>query len=164
MRNLTSDLLPSLLLAVVAAIPNHALRYSALGFLLAVTILCTIHLSSLSTQMRQLAASIDETDEYIRRKMAYHPRCHGSLTQQMRRLLEVAKTASSIKCRILNSETARFNWNTYRLRSKEIRECAKDARDIHTAVQVASFGCGKAEYQRKLADDLMETQFLLTAA
>ncbi|KAJ6497271.1 hypothetical protein C8R45DRAFT_1128823 [Mycena sanguinolenta] len=160
MQNLTPDLLPSLLLALVAAIPNHALRYTALGSLLAVTILCTVHFSSFSTQMHQLAASIDETEEYIRREMVRYPRCHGSLTLQMRHLLEVAKTASSIKCRILNSETERFNWKRYLLRSKEIQECAKDVKNIDTVVQLVL----EAEYQRRLADDIMETQFLLTAA
>ncbi|KAJ6477058.1 hypothetical protein C8R45DRAFT_1216822 [Mycena sanguinolenta] len=160
MRNLTSDRFPSLLLALVAAIPNHALRYTALGFLLVVTILCTVHFSSLPTQIHQLAASIDETQEYIRREVVHYPRCYGGLTQQMRRLLEVAKTASSIKSHILNSETERFNWKRYLLRSKEIQECAKDVKKIDTAVQLVL----EAEHQRRLADDIIETQFLLTAA
>ncbi|KAJ6497269.1 hypothetical protein C8R45DRAFT_1093666 [Mycena sanguinolenta] len=160
MQSLATDLLPSLLLALVAAIPNHALRYTALGFLLAVTILCTVHLSSLSTQMHKLAASIDETEEYIRRGLVHYTRCYGGLTLQMRRLLQVAKTASSIKCHILNSATERFSWNGYRLRSSEIQECRKDIKDIHTAVELIL----EAEHQRRLADDILETQFLLTAA
>ncbi|KAJ6477066.1 hypothetical protein C8R45DRAFT_1158358 [Mycena sanguinolenta] len=160
MQNLTPDLLPSLLLASVAAIPNHALRYTALGFLLAVTILRTMHLSPLSTQMHQLTASIYQTEEYIRPEMVHFPRCNRSLTPQMQRLLEVAKTTSSIKCRIMNSKTERFNWNGYRLRSSEIQECRKDIKDIHTAVELIL----EAEHQRRLADDISETQFLLTAA
>ncbi|KAJ6477052.1 hypothetical protein C8R45DRAFT_1216819 [Mycena sanguinolenta] len=160
MQNLVSELPSSLLLALVAAIPNHTIRYTALGFLLALTILCTLHFSSLSTQMRQLVASIDETEDYIRLEMARYPRCHWSLTKQLLHLLEVAKTASSIKSRILNSEAERFNWKRYRLRTCETQECAKDIKNIHTSVQLVV----EAENHRRLTDNIMETEFILTAA
>ncbi|KAJ6480307.1 hypothetical protein C8R45DRAFT_1005133 [Mycena sanguinolenta] len=159
-KKLASDLLPSLLLAVVAAIPNHPLRYTALGLLLALAILCSIRLNSLSTQMRNLTASIDQTEEHIRRAIAQNPRRHFSLTQQMLRLLKVAKTTSSIRCRILNSETESFGWNTYRLRCSEIRECVEEVKKICTAVELTR----ETEHQRRLVDDMMEAQFVLTAA
>ncbi|KAJ6477055.1 hypothetical protein C8R45DRAFT_1158334 [Mycena sanguinolenta] len=139
MRNLTSEALPSLLLALVAAIPNHALRYTALVSLFAVTIFCTFRLSPLSAQMHKLTTSINQTEEYIRREMVHYPRCRGSLTLQMLSLLD---------------------WKGYRLRSSEIQECHKDIKDIHTTVELIL----EAEHQRRLADDILETQFLLTAA
>ena len=88
MQSLASELFPSLLPALVALIPNHPLRYTALALLLTFAILCSIHLSSLSIQMHHLTASINETEENIRRAMAHNPRCHFSLAQQMLRLLK----------------------------------------------------------------------------
>ncbi|KAJ7858188.1 hypothetical protein B0H13DRAFT_2076636 [Mycena leptocephala] len=81
-------LLFSLLLTFVAAIPNHTIRYTALGLLFVLAALCTIQLRSPSAQLRQLAHLIDHTDELIRRAMAQCPRDHFSLTEEMGQLLE----------------------------------------------------------------------------
>ncbi|KAF8142176.1 hypothetical protein K438DRAFT_1878571 [Mycena galopus ATCC 62051] len=162
MQNPASELFPSLILAVVAAIPNHTLRYTALGSLLALTILCFIHLRSLSTQICQLRVLVDQTEECIRRAMAQNPRGYLSLTEQMGYLLESAAMASSIKCRILNSGTAGewFGWNKYWSLSSDIGECTKDVKKIRTAVKLIL----EAEHQRKLADDILEIQFIITAS
>jgi hypothetical protein len=82
------EILPSLLLALVAAIPSHMLRYTALGLFLVFVMLCTVHLRSPSMQFRRLAHAIDRTDDLIRRAMAQCPREHFSLTEEMRWLLE----------------------------------------------------------------------------
>ncbi|KAF8140845.1 hypothetical protein K438DRAFT_1785310 [Mycena galopus ATCC 62051] len=153
------ELLPSLL-AVVAAIPNHTLRYTALCFFIAVAVLCSIHLRSPTTQIRLLAVLIDQTEEYIRRAMVQNPRSYLSLTDQMSHLLESTKTASSLKCRILNSPTERLSWNKYWLLSGDIGECRKGIKKIRTAVQLIL----EAEHQRKLTDDILEIQFILTAS
>ncbi|KAJ7798162.1 hypothetical protein B0H14DRAFT_2618172 [Mycena olivaceomarginata] len=147
MKNPTSELLSSLLLGFIALIPNHALRYTALGLSLALAIVFSIHLKSPRAQVAHLAVFIDQLEEDIRRAM-------------MRRLHEVAKKASSIKCRILNSESESFNWNRFRVLSSDIGECTKDAKNISTAVELIL----EAERQRKLAYDIMEIQFALTAA
>ncbi|KAF8144971.1 hypothetical protein K438DRAFT_1872950, partial [Mycena galopus ATCC 62051] len=161
MQNPASELLPSLLLTVVAAIPNHAIRYTALTSLLALAILCLIHLRSLSTQICQLGVLVDQTEEYTRRAMVQNPRCYLSLTEQMGHLLEwAAAMASSIKCRILNSGTEWYGWNKYWSLTSDIGECTKGVKKIRTAVKLIL----EAEHQRKLADDIFEIQFILTAS
>ncbi|KAJ7681713.1 hypothetical protein B0H14DRAFT_3061055 [Mycena olivaceomarginata] len=160
MKNPTSELTPSLLLGFVALIPNHTLRYTALGLLLALAIVCSIHLKSPKAQLAHLAVFVDKIEEDIRRAMVHAPRNYSSLVEQMRRLHEVAKTASLIKCRILNSESESFSWNRFRVLSSDIGECTKDTKNICTAVKLIL----EAERQRKLTYDIMEIQFALTAA
>jgi hypothetical protein len=81
-------ILPSLLLALVAAIPNHTLRYTTLGLFFGLFVLSSVHLRSPSTQLRHLALLIDQTEEIIRCAMAQCPRNYFSLTEEMGRLLE----------------------------------------------------------------------------
>ncbi|KAJ7878278.1 hypothetical protein B0H13DRAFT_2052781 [Mycena leptocephala] len=152
-------LLFSLLLAFVAAIPNHTLRYTALGLLCVLTALCTVHLRSPSTQLRYLAYLIDHTEDLIRHAMVQFPRDHSSLTEEMGQLLEANKTASLLKCRNLDSNGEQFNWNKYRHLCKDITACAKRVRKIRTAVlRIVEVG-----HQRKLEGDIKEIQFILTA-
>ncbi|KAJ7795774.1 hypothetical protein B0H14DRAFT_2918110 [Mycena olivaceomarginata] len=147
MKNPTSELLSFLLLGFVALIPNHTFRYIALALSLA--LVCSTHLKSTRTQLGYLTAFIDQLEEDIRRAM-------GTTHRHNR----VAKKASSIKCRILNSESESFSWNRFRVLSSDIGECTKDAKKICTAVELIL----EAERQRKLAYDIMEIQFVLTAA
>jgi hypothetical protein len=58
-------LLFPLLIAFVAAIPNHTLRYTALGLFFGLFLLSTIHLRSPSTQLHHLALLIDQTENHI---------------------------------------------------------------------------------------------------
>jgi hypothetical protein len=90
MKDASSHLhiLPSLLLAFVAAIPNHTLRYTALGLFFGLVILSTIYLRSPSMQLRHLAILVDQTEEIVRRAMAQCPRDYFSLTEEMSRFLE----------------------------------------------------------------------------
>jgi hypothetical protein len=81
-------LLFSLLLTFVAAIPNHTLRYTALGLLFVLAALCAVHLWCPSTQLRHLTHLIDQTEDLIRRAMVQCPRDHFSLTEEMGQLLE----------------------------------------------------------------------------
>ncbi|KAJ7857452.1 hypothetical protein B0H14DRAFT_3638999 [Mycena olivaceomarginata] len=168
MKTPTSEQLTSLLLAVISLIPSHGVRYTALGLLLAAATLCKIYLQSPSRQLSQLAVSLNHTEEYIREAMVEVPRSYPKLTEQMRRLLEVAKTGSRIKCRVLRSETKAFSWKglrslskdiaermtTFRSLCNEIGECIRCVKDIRTTVELIL----EAERQRKLAGDLMETR------
>ncbi|KAJ7878291.1 hypothetical protein B0H13DRAFT_2346656 [Mycena leptocephala] len=150
----------SVLLTFVAAIPNHTLRYTALGLLFFLAVLCTVHLRSPSTQLRYLTYLIDQTKDLIRRAMVQCPQDHFSLTEEMGQLLEANKTASLLQCRILDSKGEEFNWNKYRHLCKDIAACAKRVRKISTAVlRIVEVG-----HQRKLEGDIKETQFILGAA
>ncbi|KAF8142201.1 hypothetical protein K438DRAFT_1785054 [Mycena galopus ATCC 62051] len=136
MQKPASELL-SCLLAFVAIIPNHTLRYTALGFLLALAILLSVHFRSPSMQMGGLEILIDQTEEHIR-----------------------PKTASLIKSRMLSSETGWFSWNQYWLLSSDIGECIKGVKETRAAIQLIV----EAEHQRRVSDDILEMQFILTAA
>ncbi|KAF8140840.1 hypothetical protein K438DRAFT_1995579 [Mycena galopus ATCC 62051] len=152
------ELLPSL--AVVAAIPNHTLRYTALCFFIAVAVLCSIHLRSPTTQIRLLAVLIDQTEEPNEPPPRVRPESLISFTTITEWSTRSTKTASSLKCRILNSPTERFSWNKYWLLSGDIGECRKGVKKIRTAVQLIL----EAEHQCKLTDDILEIQFILTAS
>ncbi|KAJ7328267.1 hypothetical protein DFH08DRAFT_967411 [Mycena albidolilacea] len=170
MKPSTSEQLTSILLAAIALIPAHGVRYTALGLLLAAAALCKIHLQSPSMRLSRLELSLNHTEEYIQEAMV-EARSYPKLTEQMRRLLEVAKTASCIKCRILHSETNALSWkglqsllkdiaermSGFRSLSNEIGGCIRCVKDIHTAVELIL----EAERQRKLANDLTELQSAL---
>ncbi|KAJ7830195.1 hypothetical protein B0H13DRAFT_2372100 [Mycena leptocephala] len=152
-------LLFSLLLASVAAIPNHTFRYSALGLFFSLFVLSCIRFRSPSTQLRHLALLIGQTEELISRAMVQCPRDHFSLTKEMGQLLEANKSASLLKCCNLDSKGEQFNWNKYKHLCKDIAACAKRVRKIRTAVlRIVEVG-----HQRKLEGDIKEIQFILTA-
>ncbi|KAJ7328378.1 hypothetical protein DFH08DRAFT_967510 [Mycena albidolilacea] len=171
MKTLTYEQLASILLAVIALIPSRAVRYTALGLLLAAVILCKIRLQSPSMQLSQLAVSLNHTEEYIREAMVEVPRSYSRLADQMRRLYDVTNTASCIKRRILRSETKASSWKGFRSLSTDIRECItrfrslsneigeciRCVKNIRTAVELIL----EAEHQRRLASDLMEPQSAL---
>ncbi|KAJ7328255.1 hypothetical protein DFH08DRAFT_815762 [Mycena albidolilacea] len=139
----------SILLAVIALIPSHGVRHTALGFLLAAIILCKIHLQSPSMQLSQLAVSLTHTEEYIQETTVETPQSYSKLRDQRRRLCEVAKTASHIKYRILHPEAKAFSWKgfrslfkgiserivSFRSLSNEIGECIRCVKDIRTDVE-----------------------------
>ncbi|KAJ7824336.1 hypothetical protein B0H14DRAFT_3469466 [Mycena olivaceomarginata] len=141
MKNPTSELLSSLLLGFVALIPNHTFRYTVLA--------------TLAGSRHRLLNPPQISDARW-----YSPPKLFHLAEQMRRLHEVAKKASSVKCHILKSESESFSWNRFRALSSDIGECTKNAENICTAVELIL----EAERQRKLAYDIMEIQFALTAA
>ncbi|KAF8215138.1 hypothetical protein K438DRAFT_1749219 [Mycena galopus ATCC 62051] len=131
---MSSYLLTSLL-ALVAAVPNNTIRYSALGLIVCSNALCSIHFKSTTAQSHKLATIIDETEELLRRTMALRPREYIDLAEQMSQLLEAKKNASSIKCRILTSEGGWLNRNEYHVLSNEIAACAKRVQNIRTEAE-----------------------------
>jgi hypothetical protein len=88
MKTPTSEQLTPLLLAVIALIPSHGIRYTALGLLLAAAILCKIHLQSPSMQLCQRTVSLNQTEEYIQEATVEAPRRYFELRDQRRRLCE----------------------------------------------------------------------------
>ncbi|KAJ7857447.1 hypothetical protein B0H14DRAFT_3638997, partial [Mycena olivaceomarginata] len=171
MKTSTSEQLTPLLLALIALIPSHGVRYTALGLLLVASTLSKIHLQSPLMQLSRLEMSLNHTEEYIQEATVEAPQSYSKLSDQRRRLLEVAKTASRIKCRILRSETKALSWKRLRSLFKDITEritrfrslsneiggCVHCVKDIRTAVELIL----EAERQRKLANDLMEPQSVL---
>ncbi|KAJ7328326.1 hypothetical protein DFH08DRAFT_967469 [Mycena albidolilacea] len=171
MKNSTSEQLTPLLLALIALIPSHGVRYTALGLLLAAATLCKIHLQSHSIQLSRLEVALNHTEEYIQEATVEAPQSYSKLSDQRRRLIEVAKTASRIKCRILRSQTKALSrkglrslfkaiaerMTRFRSLSNEIGGCIRCVTDIRTAVELIL----DAERQRKLASDLMEPQSAL---
>jgi hypothetical protein len=65
MKTRTSEQIISILLTVITLTPDHGVRYTALGLLFAAVILCKVHLQFPSMQLRQLAVSLNQTEEYI---------------------------------------------------------------------------------------------------
>jgi hypothetical protein len=57
----------------------HPLRCAALGFMLALTMFFSVHLSSPSTQLGQLGVLMDQTEEDIRRAMVHAYRSYYDL-------------------------------------------------------------------------------------
>ncbi|KAJ7328328.1 hypothetical protein DFH08DRAFT_1023739 [Mycena albidolilacea] len=150
MKSSTSKQLTPLLLALIALIPSHRVRYTALGLLLAAATLCKIHLQSPSVQLSRLEVALNRTEEYIQEATVEAPQIYSKHSDRRRRLLEVAKTASRIKCRILRSQTKALSWKGLRSLSKdiaermtrfralcnEIGECIHCVKDIRTAVEL----------------------------
>ncbi|KAJ7250070.1 hypothetical protein B0H12DRAFT_686437 [Mycena haematopus] len=150
----------SLILAFVAAIPDHTVRYSGLGLIVIITVLATIHLKSPMSQLHQLETMINQMDELLRCAMVQCPRDYITLTEQMGHLLEVNKSVSQIKCRILSSEGALawlFDWNSYRVISKDLTACEKCVKTIRTTIRLIA----EAEHQRKVEDNISEIRAVL---
>ncbi|KAJ7328301.1 hypothetical protein DFH08DRAFT_815805 [Mycena albidolilacea] len=166
MKTSTSEQLTPFLLSLIALVPSHGVRYTALGLLLVAPTPRKIHLQSPSMQLSRLEVSLNHTEEYIQEATVEAPQSYSKL----RCLLEVAKTASRIKCRILRSETKALSWKGFRSLFKDIAErmtrfrslsneiggCIHCIKDICTAELIL-----EAERQRKLASDLMEPQSAL---
>ncbi|KAJ7490470.1 hypothetical protein FB451DRAFT_1389257 [Mycena latifolia] len=121
-----------------------------------IALLYVIHLKRPSTQLNQLEDTIQQTEGNVRDAKLHCPRDLLSLTEGGLRLLEVKRSTSIIRCRML--ETLTLTWKQYRILSRDISNCAKDLEKIRTAVQLVV----EAERQRKYTDDINETQAMLT--
>ncbi|KAJ7690341.1 hypothetical protein B0H17DRAFT_1201691 [Mycena rosella] len=151
----TTQIVASALLGSLALIPDNTLRYTTLGITVCLGVVYFVSLKRPSTQLGCLNEHIQETDETIRSAKSLCPREHLSLAEEGVRLLEATRSASMITCRML--ETKRFTWKKYRLFSRDVAECAKNVKSIRTAVQLIV----EAERQRKLAEDINETEGML---
>ncbi|KAJ7115168.1 hypothetical protein C8R44DRAFT_855270 [Mycena epipterygia] len=109
------------------------------------------------TQLRQLQEAVATIQEVTRSARLQCPRDHLSLTAEWGRLLAVQHSAPMIQCRVW--ETGPFTWKKYRLISNDIAECSEKIKTIHAAVQ----NIVEAEHQRKLAEDINETESILAS-
>ncbi|KAJ7141462.1 hypothetical protein C8R44DRAFT_867083 [Mycena epipterygia] len=155
MRHNLVDQLPSLLLGFLSLISNDTLRYTLLAVTVCLTLLYVVHLERPSAQLDQLEDMIKETEDIIQEAKLYCARDLLSLAEKGVRLLEVKRSVSMIQCRIL--EAATLTWNKYRVLSGDIAECAKIIKNIQTAVHLIV----EAERQRKLTEDINETETIL---
>ncbi|KAJ7133501.1 hypothetical protein C8R44DRAFT_730640 [Mycena epipterygia] len=154
----TSQIIASILLGSLPAfIPNNTLRYSALAIIACLTVIYTIYLKHPSTQLRQLQEAIATTKEMVGSAKLQCPRDHLSLMVEWARLLVVEQSASMIQCHIWG--TGNFTWTKYRLLSNNIGECFTQIKSIRNAVQHVM----EAEHQRKLAEDINETESILAS-
>ncbi|KAJ7133556.1 hypothetical protein C8R44DRAFT_870930 [Mycena epipterygia] len=162
----TSQIIASILLGSLPAfISNSALRYAALAIIACLAVIYTIYVKHPSTQLRQLLQHtsqlqqvITTTKELTRGARQKIPRDHLSLTAEWARLLAVEQSASRIKCRVW--ETEHLTWNKYRLLANDIAECSGRIKSIRAAVQCTV----EVEHQRKLAENINETEFILACA
>ncbi|KAJ7028456.1 hypothetical protein C8F04DRAFT_1188636 [Mycena alexandri] len=160
MQNLPSHLILSATLSFVAAIPNHAVRYTALGLTAACTLLYNFRIRSPGKNLRRLQQSIDRTDIRIRYAKAHCPRYHFALAEQTLRLLQIHHSVSAIYCHILAFKSQRFSWTQYRVILNDIAACIKRVESISNVVEHII----EAEHQRQLADDIQEIHAVLTTA
>ncbi|KAJ7738414.1 hypothetical protein B0H16DRAFT_1694877 [Mycena metata] len=156
MQDSPSHLILTAVLTCVAAIPNHVIRYAALGLTAACTLIYNIRIHSPRKNLRRLAQLIDCTDLRIRYATAHCPRYHFALAEQTMKLLHL----SAIYCHILTCESQRFSWTQYRLILNDIAACIIHVEGISNAVEHII----EAERQRQLADDMNEVQAVLATA
>ncbi|KAJ7115160.1 hypothetical protein C8R44DRAFT_794144, partial [Mycena epipterygia] len=153
-----AKLLASFLLGCLPGlIPNSALRYLVVTILASLAAIYAIYLKYPSTKLRQLQEAIATTKEVTRSAQLQCLRDHLSLTAEWAQLLAVQQSALMIQCRVW--ETGCFSWKKYRLISNDIAECSRKIKTIRAAVQ----NMVEAEHQRKLAEDINETESILAS-
>ncbi|KAJ7016875.1 hypothetical protein C8F04DRAFT_1159005 [Mycena alexandri] len=160
MQTPPSHLILTAVLSCVAAIPNHAVRYTALGLTVACTLFYKIRIHSPRKSLRHLSQSINRTDIRIRYATAHCPRYHFALAEQTLRLLKAHHSVSAIYCRILAFKSQRFSWTQYRAILSDIEASSKRVESIGDVVEHII----EAERQRQLADDVNEVQAVLATA
>ncbi|KAJ7213945.1 hypothetical protein GGX14DRAFT_392717 [Mycena pura] len=129
-----TQLLSSLLLASISLIPNHTIRLAALAVSLVMALTHTIYLKYPSTQLAQLEAIINKTEQVIQDAEAHCRIGPLILVEANLRLLKVKCSASVIRCRILESRT--FLWKNYYQLSRDISACAQVISKALITVQV----------------------------
>ncbi|KAJ7215415.1 hypothetical protein GGX14DRAFT_391847 [Mycena pura] len=155
----SSQLLCSLLqvlLASISLIPNHAIRFATLAVSLVMGLVYIMYVKYPSTQLAQLEAIIEKTEQAIPDAGAYC--CMGPfiLAEANLRLLEVKRSASLIRCHILESHTS--IWKKYYRLSRDISSCTQVISKVLIAVQLIV----EADQQRKYAADIHAARTALT--
>ncbi|KAJ7213962.1 hypothetical protein GGX14DRAFT_392734 [Mycena pura] len=154
-----TQLLSSLLLASISLIPNQTIRLTALAVSLVTAFIHAIYLKYPSTQLAQLEAIIDKTEQVIQDAEAHCLTSPFILVEANLRLLEVKFSASYIRCHILESRT--FVWKNYYQLSRDISACAQVISKALITVQVTPFLIVEADQQHKYAVDIRATQTAL---
>ncbi|KAJ7868297.1 hypothetical protein B0H13DRAFT_1983961, partial [Mycena leptocephala] len=147
----------SILLGSLSLITNNTLRYACLGLATGISAIYVSYLMRPSMQLRLLEDTIQSTENAIIGAKAHCPR-DRNLMEQGVRLLEIKRSASTIRCRMLKMRG--LAWRTYLCLSKEISDRKKDLMNIHTAVQLTV----ETELQRTYTEDIYETEAILLSA
>ncbi|KAJ7878266.1 hypothetical protein B0H13DRAFT_1892728 [Mycena leptocephala] len=157
MKDASSHLhiLPSLLLAFVATIPNHTLRYTALGFFFGLFIKPKKLSGARWHSAPEIISALQK--KWVDCSSNFQP--VSPVFNADQRNNRANKITSLIKCRILDSDGEQFSWNKFRMLSKDIATCAMRVRSIRTVVLLMV----EAEHQRKLTADTKEAEFILAA-
>ncbi|KAJ7213973.1 hypothetical protein GGX14DRAFT_392746 [Mycena pura] len=156
-----TQLLSSLLIASISLIPNQTIRLAALAVSLVTAFIHAIYLKYPSTQLAQLEAIIDKTEQVIQDAEAHCLTSPFILVEANLRLLEVKFSASYIRCHILESRT--FMWKNYYQLSRDISTCAQVISKALITVQVTPLASliVEADQQHKYAVDIRATQTAL---
>ncbi|KAJ6585456.1 hypothetical protein B0H19DRAFT_1109727 [Mycena capillaripes] len=153
------QLISSILLGSLSLIPNDGLRYGALASIIVFALVYNLYLNR-ATWLRQLEQDIQRTEEFVEQAKikCVSPRDQLKLAQEWVRLLEIERSASEMRCRIL--EPGRLTWKQYSRIKRRVAECTSSVNDIRTAAQLIL----ETERQRKLAEDIAETHSVLANA
>ncbi|KAJ7213958.1 hypothetical protein GGX14DRAFT_444700, partial [Mycena pura] len=153
-----SQLLSSLFLGSICLIPNHTIRLAALAVSLVMVLVYIIYAKYPSTQLGQLEAIIEKTEQVVQDAGAHC--CIGPfiLVEANLRLLEVKRSASLIRCHILESHWHTSIWKKYYRLSRDISSCTQVISKVLIAVQLIV----EADQQRKYAADIHAARTALT--
>ncbi|KAJ7490611.1 hypothetical protein FB451DRAFT_1165965 [Mycena latifolia] len=156
----TLQLAAAVFLGSLNLITNNIVRYTGLGIAACLGAIYAIYLKHPSTLLHQLEEVLEATDALIRRAKSQCPMHIDqiSLAGNNLRLLQVTEAASLIKSRILDIQW--LTWKTYLQFSKDIAELTNYVKNIDYAVQLIV----EAEHQRKLAVEISQAQYILSAA
>ncbi|KAJ7143609.1 hypothetical protein C8R43DRAFT_1014766 [Mycena crocata] len=143
------------LLEILSLIPHHAIRYTALGLVVFVSIIYVVYVKHPTTQLRQLDAAIEKTLKTIEKAKGYC-RDRSSLLEESVKLMAIERSASKIHSRMLKCD---LTWNKYRHFSKDIAEHAEKVAQIGTSVQLTI----EAEHQRRCTQEINETMAILAS-
>ncbi|KAK7022149.1 hypothetical protein R3P38DRAFT_3270975 [Favolaschia claudopus] len=153
---MVSQLQSSLLIALLSLIPNNILRYTAVGLTAGAGAAYTVHLKRPSVCLRHLDDVIEKTEAIFNRAaQKIFSSDSRALTEEGVKLLEVKRSASGIRYRILDSGTP--TWKIYRDLCRDIGECVKKIEKVGTSVQRIV----EAEHQRQLTEDINATRIVL---
>ncbi|KAJ7213960.1 hypothetical protein GGX14DRAFT_392732 [Mycena pura] len=143
-----SQLLSSLFLVSICLIPNHTIRLAALAVSLVMALVYIIYAKYSPTELAQLEGIIEKTEQVVQDAGAHC--CIGPfiLVEVNLRLLEVKRSASLIRCHILESRTS--IWKKYYRLSRDISSCTQVISKVLIAVQTSSANTLQISGQRGL--------------
>ncbi|KAJ7213974.1 hypothetical protein GGX14DRAFT_392747 [Mycena pura] len=153
-----AQLLSSLLLASISLIPNHTICLAVLTVSLVMVLVYIICAKYPSTQLARLEAIIEKTEQTIQDTGAHC--CIGPfiLVEIYGCWNRVQRSASLIRCHILESHTS--IWKKYYRLSRDISSCTQVISKVLIAVQLVHYSV-EADQQRKYAADIRATRTAL---
>ncbi|KAJ7608249.1 hypothetical protein FB45DRAFT_947068 [Roridomyces roridus] len=152
------QLASSLWFSAISLIPHHASRYILLGFSAVFVVASATYYQHPSAQLQNLEELIQQTEDTLREAHSEFPlNFRVSLAGQGIRLLKEKRTASTIRCRLLETHLSMFTLTRYFIISGDIRRCAREVKHIRTVVEFLF----ETERQRYYTADINETETML---